>query len=1514
MRFRILGPLEAGDPPLPLGGGKQRALLAVLLLSARRTVSRSRLIEDLWGDDVPDTAAKMVQIYVSHLRKALPPGLLVTRPPGYALEVAPERIDLHRAQGLLDEGRRARQRGEAAAAATTLGVALDLWRGPALAEFEEPFARVEAARIEDMWLAVIEERIDAELDLGAHASVVGELEAHVARQPLRERPRGQLMIALYRCGRQADALAAFQEMRRALDDELGLEPSPALRELERRILRQDPLLDAPPPAARPATVDGAPDRPPRATVVGRERELARLDELLAHALGGVPQLAVVSGEVGLGKTTLVEMFLGGAPSLVPGLTVACGACAEQHGPGEPYMPLLDALGRACDEDSRLVAVLSSRAPMWLMELPRLVGEAERESLERRVVGANPSRMLREGVDALLALAARAPLLLVLEDLHWCDAPTLDVLAALARRQEPAPLMILATLRISDAATSGHPAHALVRDLAPRGLLEEVALDPLGPDEVGGYVSGRLPGAELPAAAAGLLLTRSRGNPLYLEKAVNAWVEAGHLREEGGRWRLEADAEVLAAEIPESLRELIRDRMRHVPDGQRRLVEAAAVVGADFSAALVAAAAGRPVDEAEEGLERLVRAGLLLAPRGVEAWPDGTVASRYGFTHDLWHELLYEELTAGRRARLHLSVAVRLQQAYGARADEISAELATHFSRGGDAARAVPHVLATARRAAGRHAHREALESARTGLHLLERLPAGPERDEWELGLLGVMGPALINIEGWTSQEGEDAFGRSRALADALGRPADLGWAVHRLATLYEVRGEYERSERALEEAFAVLDDESMPGLSVDSNELMACSLFHQGVFGGALEKAERGLAAYDGVYDNALMASFGDSPGVACHVWAVHSLWFLGRDDEALERARRTLELGERLGSAHARGFAHAQVALLACMRDDPDAARVHAEAAIDASRLGGFHYRTAMGLVARGWALAARGDHEEGIAELRRGVQLSRATGARMDDAFYLGLLADACARAGRGDEALAALEEARAEVPRGGRFFWEAELGRLRGELLVRAGRPEEGEDALRRALETARRQGSPTLERRARTSLARILRAAGSTGEAAALLPPEPALSPAVRYARSGALSIAYEVTGSGPPDVVLVPGFVSHLTMDRAEPRHARFLDRLAEFSRLVRFDKRGTGLSDRPPGLPDLETRMDDVRAVMDAAGSRRAVLLGYSEGGPLSVLFAATHPERVAALVLVNSYAKRLDPEPGYPWASTREARARSIEQLEEDWGYDALGAALLPSGDEAMRRWWAERSRAAASPGAAQALTEMNSEIDVRDVLRAIGVPTLVVHRTGDMQVVVGHGRYLAEQIPGAHLVEIAGVDHFVGVDADQIVDAVEPWVSGLPARSFDPPHAAPALATILAAAGGAQTPALREEVARHRGRFGDGVALFDGPTRAIRCGLAVARRDPDARLGAHTGEVSGGRGPAIDVARAVAEAARPGEVLVTATTRDLVPGSGLRFADDERRLDGDRRLYVADPGDGDGGAAAPEPAGASA
>ena len=286
------------------------------------------------------------------------------------------------------------------------------------------------------------------------------------------------------------------------------------------------------------------------------------------------------------------------------------------------------------------------------------------------------------------------------------------------------------------------------------------------------------------------------------------------------------------------------------------------------------------------------------------------------------------------------------------------------------------------------------------------------------------------------------------------------------------------------------------------------------------------------------------------------------------------------------------------------------------------------------------------------------------------------------------------------------------------------------------------------------------------------------PETRYAKSGDVNIAYQVVGEGAIDLVLVPGFISHLEIDWDYPAHAYFLGRLASFSRLILFDKRGTGLSDRPGGLPDLETRMDDVRAVMDAAGSERAALFGYSEGGPMCSLFAATYPERTSALVLYGTYAERLGPDEEYPWVMTRDEREAYADEVEREWGSESDFSRYTTSQDEELIHWWQrDRARASVSPGAARALILMNSQIDVRRVLPTIRVPTLVLHRQGDADANVGEGRYLAEHIPEARFVELAGDTHFPWVDADQILDEIEEFLTGV-RRGPEPDRV---LATVL-------------------------------------------------------------------------------------------------------------------------------------
>jgi class 3 adenylate cyclase len=418
---------------------------------------------------------------------------------------------------------------------------------------------------------------------------------------------------------------------------------------------------------------------------------------------------------------------------------------------------------------------------------------------------------------------------------------------------------------------------------------------------------------------------------------------------------------------------------------------------------------------------------------------------------------------------------------------------------------------------------------------------------------------------------------------------------------------------------------------------------------------------------------------------------------------------------------------------------------------------------------------------------------------------------------------------------------------------------------------------------------------------------------RYARSGDVSIAYQVVGEGPFDLVYVPGWVSNVELMWDEPDYTAFLERLASFSRLIIFDKRGTGLSDPVPldRLPTLEQRMDDVRAVMDAVGSDRAALLGHSEGGNMCILFSATYPDRTTALVLVGCYAKRIRSD-DYPWAPTVEDRAREIEQTEATWGSPEAFRELAPSkaNDEAFERWVGRYLRQSASPKAAAALLRMNTQIDVREVLPAIRVPTILIYRTDDADVHVDEGRYIAELIPGARFVEVPGADHSMWTgDATAILDEIEEFLTGV-RRGPEPDRVlatvlftdvvgSTELATRLGDRAwrdllGRHHAAVRRELGRWRGRevdtAGDSfLATFDGPARAIRCAAAAVDAirgfGMEIRAGVHTGEVevSNGdlRGIAVHIGSRVAGLAGPGEVLVSRTVADLVAGSGIVLAE---------------------------------
>jgi len=444
---------------------------------------------------------------------------------------------------------------------------------------------------------------------------------------------------------------------------------------------------------------------------------------------------------------------------------------------------------------------------------------------------------------------------------------------------------------------------------------------------------------------------------------------------------------------------------------------------------------------------------------------------------------------------------------------------------------------------------------------------------------------------------------------------------------------------------------------------------------------------------------------------------------------------------------------------------------------------------------------------------------------------------------------------------------------------------------------------------------------------------------RYARSGDVSIAYQVTGDGPFDVVFVPGFLSHVELAWDVPGMAAYNRRLASFCRLIRFDKRGTGMSDRVSGVPTLETRMDDVRAVMDATGCERAALIGLSEGGPMSILFAATYPERAWALALCGTFA-RVRWAPDYPIGASDEEARRDDEEIEQRWGEPeealALAREVAPESSDDELQAFATMIRQSASPGAALALNRMNDEIDVRDVLPAIRVPTLVLNREGEHPFIRQGSAYLAQHIAGARYVELPGSSHapFAG-DSESYVRAIEGFLQEAWAEEASAePEPDRVLATILftdivgstakaVELGDARWRELLEQhhatvrrlLLRHRGTeldtAGDGFfASFDGPARGIRCARAITESVRDlgieVRAGLHTGECermnSKVGGIAVHIGARVAAEAGPGEVVVSSTVKDLVAGSGIAFHDrgaaELKGVPGEWRLFAVESG----------------
>ena len=791
------------------------------------------------------------------------------------------------------------------------------------------------------------------------------------------------------------------------------------------------VVAAPPPQAASSFPGAggapAPSIPPAGTVVGREAELARLAACLGRALAGERQAVFVSGEPGIGKSTLVDAFLAGPAAA--GLCLARGQCLELHGAGESYLPVLDALARAGrgPAGEELAAALRALAPAWLALLPGLIAPGEREATTRdRVPGAGREGMLRELAAAIEALAATTPVVLVLEDLHWCDASTADLLSYLARRREPARLLLLATYRPDEVAAAGsHPIAPLPHDLASRGLAVELPLGALDERQVAEYLVARL-GGPAPAGLARRLHRHTEGSPLFLVSAAEDLLARGRLRREDGGWRIAGDPAELAPGVPAGLRALLELQLDRLGAEERRLLEAASVAGARFTPVAIAAALATDLEEVEERCASLARTRRFLRARPADE------EGGYGFLHALYRDAVYERVPPSRRARLHARFAEHLERAYGAEAGAHAAELAVHFERAGERERALPWLLQAARNATRRFASDETLLHGGRALRLLDEgvRPAGgaAAARDLELELQVLRGEALRTMRGYGDPEGLAAFERARALCADSGAGAELFPVLVGLFGYHLIRAElpvaWELAQDLLRRAAA------SPSLLPQAHWCAGVTLLNRGEYVVAHEHLAAGLEVAARETDRG-PALPGTDGFVLCASFDAWALCGIGSPDEALRLAARAVGRARSLGDPHALAFGLFFTAFVHHFRREPGEVRTAADELVAIAREESLAQWLAFGTILRGWAMTEQGEVETGVDEIRRGLDAYRATGARVSVPHFLGLLAEALARNGEREAARAAVDEALAEAAATGGRYYEAELLRLRADL---------------------------------------------------------------------------------------------------------------------------------------------------------------------------------------------------------------------------------------------------------------------------------------------------------------------------------------------------------------------------------------------------------------------------------------------------------------------------------------------------
>lgn len=818
--------------------------------------------------------------------------------------------------------------------------------------------------------------------------------------------------------------------------------------------------------------------------VGRDGALSQMRSWLEKIRNGERQLVFVTGEAGIGKTALVDTFARFV-GFDQNIRIGRGQCLEQYGTSEAYLPILEAVEHLCREHEQVVDVLRAHAPLWLLQMPSLLSTADRELLNREVSGATRERMLREMADALDHITSDQPLVLILEDLHWSDYSTLDLISYVATQRGPAQLMLIGTYRPVDVTVSGHPLKAVKQELIAKQQCEELPLAYLSSNAIAKYLSVRFPANRFPNGLAELIHQRTEGNPLFMVNAVDFLVSEGLFINNEGHWELAVGIEKVDVGVPDSIKQMIEKQIDSLDPESQRTLEVASLVGAEFSTLALVAGLGDEQAEVEARCDRLARQRHFIQDCGIHFLPNGAAVGRYGFIHALYQNVLHDRVSPSRSAQLHRRIGERGEEVYGERAREIAPELAMHFERGRDLKRAAKYLQMAADTAIRRFAYREAVVLARRGLELLGTLPASLEHAEQELCLQLTLGVPLIATQGYAASGVGDVYRKARELCRQLGDTPDVSEALWGLWVFCIVRAELIAAREIAEEFLQLGERLPYPGLTMRGHEALEVTFVHMGQFGLALEHFEKGILLYDPEKHRDDAFLYSQNPGVAMRSHGAWALWFVGQPQKAMELSEQAITLARELSEPHGLAHSYYFAGMLHIHRREAQRAQELADAAIAVSREHGLVIYQGFALIVRGWTLAQQGQEQEGVEQLRQGLAIHQATGAKLGRPHFSALLAEALVKAGQTEEGFRVLEEALELAQSRGEGRYLAELYRLKGDLLLLHGTNHQAEACFHQSVEIARQQKAKSWELRASMSLARLYRDRGKHEAARVLL---------------------------------------------------------------------------------------------------------------------------------------------------------------------------------------------------------------------------------------------------------------------------------------------------------------------------------------------------------------------------------------------------------------------------------------------